>query len=158
MVSMVEAGSNWADVSQPDFGLLPREMVPGVWPLVLPILQTKGQKYLEVVSVEEVFGWLVDGRADLWLAMQNQEVDGFLIGHWEIFTHSRRYVVLYIAGTGLEKYFKQGLTKLEQYCSIMGGKELVLEGRKGWVRKLKRYGYYQDTVKLRKGTRVLWRN
>lgn len=158
MVTMVEPGSNWVDPSLCEVGLVPKELVPVVWPLVEPILQVKGKKWLETVSEAEVFGWLVEGKADLWMAAQNQIVDGFVIGSWEVHDRKKRYCVVFIAGEGLEKYIRQGLEKLEQFCSILGGSELVLEGRKGWVRWLKKYGYHQDTVKLRKTTSVMWRH
>lgn len=158
MATTQELGISWVDLTKPDFGLIASEMVPTVWPLVLPVLQEKGKKWLQVVSEEEVFGWLVEGKAELWLAMQNQNLDGFLLGHWEVNARRRRYKVLFIAGDGLEKYLKQGLEKLEQYCSLLGGTELALEGRRGWSRLLRKYGYGEYAVMVRKPTAVLWRN
>jgi hypothetical protein len=158
MDSMAETGLSLAELTRPEFGMVEREMVPVVWPLVAPILRDKGRKWLEIVSEAEVFEWLVGGRADLWLGMHDQHLDGFVIGHWECYSHRKRYLILYIAGANLDKYIQQGLTKLEQYCCIMGGEALVLEGRRGWVKWLARYGYRQETVRLKKSTQVLWRN
>lgn len=158
MDTTLEPGTSWDDLTKPSFGMVEASMVPTVWPLVLPMLQEKGKKWLQVVSEEEVFGWLVEGRAELWLAMQNQNLDGFLLGHWEVNDRRRRYKVIFIAGDGLDRYLKQGLEKLEQYCSLLGGTELALEGRRGWVRKLRKYGYGEYAVMVRKPTVVLWRN
>lgn len=158
MDTTVAHGISWDDLTRPDFGVIACEMVPTVWPMVLPMLQEKGKKWLQTVSEEEVFGWLVEGKAELWLAMQSQVLDGFLLGHWEVNSRRRRYRVLFIAGDGLDKYLKMGLEKLEQYCSMLGGTELALEGRRGWVRKLRKYGYGEYAVMMRKPTTVLWRN
>ena len=158
MATMVETGLSSVDLGRPSFGMIPASLVPTVWPVVEEILQTKAKPWLETVSEAEVFGWLIEGRCDLWLGVQDQVVDGFVVANWEVNDRRRRYVVVYIAGAGLDKYIVDGLAKLEQYCSILGGTELVLEGRKGWVRKLRRYGYGQYAVKMRKSTKVLWRN
>ena len=146
------------DLLAPDFGLVPTELVPQVWPEVEAILQEKGKRWLETVSEAEVFGWLTSGQCDLWLGCQGGKIDGFVIGCWEEHARAKRYCILYIAGAGLEKYIGKGLAKLEQYCCMFGGSEVVLEGRRGWARWLRRFGYSQTSVKLRKPTKVLWRN
>lgn len=145
--------------SGPEMGMVPKEAVPTVWPQVEAIMQEKAQKWLEVVSPAEVFGWLINGDADLWLGAHNGVIDGFVICMWEVHARRKRYKVLYIAGYELEKYLAHGLEKLEQYCAILGGEEVIFRGRKGWVRWLRRFGYHpDDTVRLRKSTLVLWRN
>ena len=145
-------------VTVPDVGLVPAGAVPILWDRVLEILYDKGQKWLKVVDEKDIYGLLVNGQADLWCAMHNGHLDGVMICMMERHARASYYHVCFIGGTHFNKYIACGLEKLEKYACIMGAAELVLEGRKGFAKLLKPYGYYTNTVRLRKSVNVLWRN
>ena len=159
MASMAETGLSLGEVSpQPEVGMVPAGMIPLVWPGVLEILQARATEWLQTVSEEEVYNWLITGRADLWLGMQNCVLDGFVICQWEVHDRAKFYHVVYIAGDGLKKYLAIGLQQLERYSCILGAKEMIFEGRPGWQRVLRRYGYAPGSVRMKKAVTQLWSN
>lgn len=145
-------------ISTPEVGLVPAGAVPVLWDRVLEIMRDKGQRWLKVVDENDVYNLILTGNADLWCAMQNGTLDGIMICMMERHAKASYYHVCFIGGYGLSKYLATGLEKLEKYACIMGATELVLEGRKGFAKLLKPYGYYTNTVRLRKNVNVLWRN
>lgn len=150
--------ADYLGISVAEVGLIPTEIVPMMWPRVLEILYAKGQKWLKVVDENDVFHMLMSNQADLWCAMQNGRLDGVMICMMERHRRASYYHVAFIGGDGLSKYLAQGLEKLEHYAALQGAAELVLEGRKGFARLLKPFGYHTNTVRMRKSVKVLWRN
>ena len=144
--------------SKPEVGLVEKEMIPYLWPQILEILLEKGKKWLEIVDERDVYVQLCRGEVDLWCAMHGGRLDGFMICGWERHGRGSYYHVIFLAGEKLEKYLSIGLEKIERYASIMSATEVVLEGRKGFARLLRKHGYYQNTIRMRKSVRILWRN
>lgn len=153
MDTMVETGTSSVSV-----GLVPKEDIPILWNQILPILQEQGKKWLDIVDENVVLALLYTGQLDIWCGMKDRVLDGFAICQWE--RHSKRsyYHIIHISGQNLELYFDKGLQQIERYASILGAYEVVLEGRKGWMRMMKPKGYGTRTVRLRKNVRTLWSN
>jgi hypothetical protein len=145
-------------ISTPEVGLVPAGAVPVLWERVVEVLQDKGQKWLKVVDENDIYRLLVSGQADLWCAMHNGTLDGVMICMMERHARASYYHVCFIGGKHFDKYIARGLERLEKYACIMGAAEIVLEGRKGLARKLRPYGYFTNTIRLRKPVNVLWRN
>jgi hypothetical protein len=145
------------DLSEPDFSLVPTIYVAALWHQIQPILMEFGKKWLETYSLEEVCQSLTTGYMDVWIAGEDGVAEGVTLCAWECHAHKKFYHILFCGGRGLEKYF-DGLEKIEQYVCMSGGAEVLLEGRLGWGRRLKKHGYSQTTVKLRKPVSVLWRS
>lgn len=158
MDDTLELGISSVRLNTPEFGLVPKEHVPLIWSLIEPILQEKGAKWLETVSEQEVYSILVQGNADLWCAVENQVMDGFVLAQWERHERASYYIIHYLAGRQLMKYMPKALQQLEHYACIYGAREIVMEVRPGIARLLRRAGYGSQTVRLKKNVRVLWSN
>lgn len=152
-VTIVERGT-----SSEEFGKLPTEAIVHFWPAIQALLHEKAKEWLELATEQEIFQAMHLGFVDVWIALEDGEVQGFVIGQWERYTKRSFYNILAIAGDGLDKYIKAGLQKIEQYAMIGGAYEIIIQGRFGWKRKLKAFGYHQTRVQLRKNTSILWRN
>lgn len=144
--------------SGPTFGLLAVQYVPAVWHQVHPLLLEYGKRLLEVYSLEELFTEVMKGSHDLWIAGEDGVADGVVIGVWERHANASYYHIVFCAGKQLEKYLDKGLEMLERYACMGGAKEIIVEGRWGWKRRLCKRGYVQTSVKLRKSVKVLWSN
>jgi hypothetical protein len=132
--------------------------VASLWWQVEPILREKGEEWLQTFSMEEVFQVLITGVADLWIGGHNQVIEGVAICAWETHAHAKFYHVLFCGGKNLNKYLDAGLPKIEKYVCMMDGKDVIIEGRKGWQRMLASRGYSARSVKLRKHVKTLWSN
>lgn len=155
---MLTSTTQESGTSSVDVGMVPPLHVPMLWAQIEPILKEKGEDWLTTVSEEEVLGFLYTGQLDIWCGMDNGELDGFVICHWEKHARANYYHIDCIAGKNLDKYFALGMQKIERYACIMGAAEVVMEGRKAWTRLLGPRGYVPRTVRLRKNVRTLWSN
>jgi hypothetical protein len=150
---MEQSGTSLASV-----GFVPHMHVPMLWGKIVSILNEYGQEWLELVDENTVLAGLYTGQMDLWAGMQDGELDGFAVCAWE--RHPRRsyYHIIQIMGRNLHLYFPSGMKLIEQYACLNGAYEVVIEGRKGWLRKMEPLGYKPRTVRLRKNVRTLWSN
>jgi len=139
-----------------DFGLVPTMYVVALWHQVQPLLLEHGQEWLKTFSLEEVCHALTSGQMDLWIAGENGFAEGVALCAWETHALKKFYHILFCGGCGLEKYI-HNLDLIEQYACMCGAQDVIVEGRRGWARKLKKLGYTQTTVKLRKPVSILWR-
>lgn len=130
-----------------------KETVPQLWSELLPILQDKGEKFLQVYSEDELFRLLCMETLDLWIGARNGHIDGFAVCGWETHARARYYHIVGIFGDNLSLYLKDGLRAMEHYALGMGAVEVVVEGRRGWQRLLAKQGYAPRTVRLRKNVR-----
>lgn len=144
--------------SSAEVGLVPAEHITLLWPQIEPLLQKYGQRFLEISSEHEILVRLYTSQLDLWAGMDNQVMDGFAVCGWEVHAKVKYYHILSICGKDMGKYFTQGLDKIEKYACFNGATEVVVEGRKAWLRLLKPRNYNQRTVRLRKYVRTLWSN
>ncbi len=128
------------------------------WPVV-------AAAYLDFPGLEEIFTLdslaetlFKDPNVNVWLMMDKGVVEGYMITK---LTKRKSKTVLHILGIAgnhiIKKYLKVGLEELEQYASMIGAEEITLEGRPGWEKVMKRYGY-QRVLKMTKDVTVRWRN
>lgn len=146
-------GANSAEVA-----LVPKDKIPLIWQKILPLVEKKCWFLMEKMDSSELLTHLYLGNADLWVGITDDELDGFAICQWEIYTHKKYYRIVALAGEKLQKYLSKGMQLIEDYAAIRGAEEVVLEGRKAWVRLLAKRGYGSRTVLLRKPVQVRWRH
>ena len=139
---------------------MPADYAPLLWPDIQELLREKGQKWLEVVDEKEIYGCLLSGQWEAWIATQGEEMLGLMVCAWEHHSRQRFYHVLWGGGTKLYLYLQMGLEKIEKYACMNETTEIVIGGRPGWSRKLASLGYApkRDYVELRKNVTVLWSN
>lgn len=138
-------------------GLLPALHVPMLWDQMEPILLKYGQDFLTIVDEKEVLAGIYTGNYEAWCGMDSGVLEGFAICCWERHNRASFYHISAVMGTNMRKYFRTGMEKIEQYASLMGASQVVMEGRKEWQRLLSPRGFAPQTVRLRKTVSVMWR-
>lgn len=141
-----------------DIGLISPPTLPYVWGDVEELVEEHGEAWLKVVELQEVLALLCKGELDLWVGTKGVELQLVMVCGWEHHAKRSFYHIMWIGGSGLYSYIKEGLEKIEKYACMMGATEVIFtEGRMGWNRVLERYGY-GPVVGMKKNVQTCWRH
>ena len=106
----------------------------------------------------DVFEMIEDGELQVWFGVDCGKIDGAMLTWIERHRYRCILNILWIGGRGVEKYLRDGLRKLELFAKDNNISEIVVTGRRGWLRRLAPFGYVLGQIQLRKDVRSLWRN
>jgi hypothetical protein len=108
----------------------------------------------EVDSPDRILQLCAMGAYEAWVALSPKgELEVLGICSWDRHQFESYYHILYLAGSNLWAHFRAGLAEAEKYTYLNGGAEIVLLGRHGWKRALRRFGYESPKVLLSKNVR-----
>ena len=142
---------------------------PGIWYVKADDLEkcwpVVAAAYLDFPGLEEFFTLeelseklFQDPNFNVWLYMDKGVVEGYMVTK---LMKNKRKTSLHIVGCAgkdiIRKYLPTTMESLEQYAAMIGADEVTLEGRPGWEKVMKRYGY-QRVLKMTKDVTVRWRN
>ena len=96
-------------------------------------------QYDSTHTLNDVLTDLRAGRAQLWLATDNDEVEGIAVTCITEYPQTTTCLIWLCAGMGREKYTPL-LGNIEQWAKAQGCASISLEGRPGWERILTDYG------------------
>ena len=122
--------------------------------LWLPILQRAVDDADGRWSTEQLLRDVEDGRVMVWIVQMRERVVG-------VFTtrviHSRITWVLVedLAGEHIHEWLLSAHTALEAWAREMGAQQIMIEGRWGWSRMLRDFGYETRRVQAVKTLEVL---
>lgn len=122
-------------------GKIDPELLPFVWDDVTALVVERGPEWLRTVALSDIFQMISNERMDLWGATENDELIGVLFASWTRHRFEADYHVNWIAGTGLRKWLRPGIQKIEQYVALHHGTALLIGGRVGWHKLLEPMGY-----------------
>ena len=147
-----------AQESLVDVGRVSREQLMIVYPSLHYIFhQFDGLQ--ETFNFTELFTLLQRGDVyECWIGYDKGNIEAFLIT--AIIRYEKKAVMHIVGVVGenlISKYIPRGFQKIEQYAALMGVTEIVLDGRKGWDRVLRKYGY-GVTLQMRKNIKIMWSN
>jgi len=141
-----------------DIGLVSVGCVPVIWGDVQELIEEKGQEWLKIVDLKEIYQRCLEDQLDLWIGNEKTELKLVMFCGWERHAKRSYYHVIWIGGRDIKGCLKEGIQKIEHYACLSGGNEVRLGGRGGWERLLKPYGYSSRSVELRKDVTVCWRH
>lgn len=122
-------------------GKIDPDVLPYVWDDVVALIVERGPEWLRTVALSDIFQMVQGGHMDLWGATEDDQLVGVLFASWTRHRHEADYHVNWIAGTGMKKWWRPGLQKIEQYVALHNGTALLIGGRVGWNRLLEPMGY-----------------
>jgi len=145
-------------LKEPSIWYVKSDDLENCWPIV-------AAAYLDFPGLEEFFS--LEELADklfqnpnynVWLYMDKGVVEGYMVTQ---LMKNKRKTALHIVGCAgkdiINKYLPKTMESLEQYASMVGADEVSLEGRPGWEKVMRRYGY-QRVLKMTKNVNIRWRN
>ncbi len=116
-----------------------------IHPMVVRLLERSQFKY----TSRSIFEKVLAGRLSLWLAFSNDNVDGIALSYVETFDDgSKSLIVEGCAGERAKLHLEAALQALEEHGRETGCQDIVVIGRKGWVKRLS--AYHVTHVTLRK--------
>jgi hypothetical protein len=145
-------------LKEPSIWYVKADDMENCWPIV-------AAAYLDFPGLEDFFS--LEELADklfknpdfnVWLYMDKGVVEGYMVTQ---LMKNKRKTALHIVGCAgkdiINKYLPKTMESLEQYASMVGADEVSLEGRPGWEKVMRRYGY-QRVLKMTKNVNIRWRN
>ena len=130
-----------------EIGIVPTDTILAVvWSDVSSILGRHGVEWMEEneLSEDDIFLKVSEGEWQLWLRTDEVNLDAVMFTR---LSNSELHI-LFLGGSGLEKYLLKGLEMLERFALHHNAREVVLWGRHGWDRLLDKFGYSQQGARI----------
>lgn len=118
---------------------IPAEVVPGAWPMALPLLREPIAMSRGCYEPDDVMVLCRGGEAQLWLATDPKEgVIAAYVGKILQYPRKRTYFSLFMGGKPghIDKWLKPLIEAVEEWSKTWGCEALEISGRKGWTRKV----------------------
>lgn len=110
-----------------------------VWPLAKTLLEPA---LTGAFKIEEVKQRLDEGRCQLWMYQKKFALITKLA--------KTAMVITMAGGDGVLQAMPSQLPLLEWYARHNGKEEVIVNGRSGWIRAMRPFGYHQTAVLLRR--------
>ena len=122
---------------------IPKELIPTVWPTVEPMLQ-KALEYSDNSHTIEDIKSLLETSAHLLLVAQiDNEIKGAFTLNISEYPQKKILNIVLVGGTNLDEWEEEGLEMINMLAKEMNINSIYSNGRDGWTRKLKKYGYHK---------------
>lgn len=149
----MEHGINSDDMSN-RIGRLEPGALPIIWPQIAAVIEAHGQEWLKIVTLESIYQHAANGDMVLWGGLdKDHNLECVAACMWEDHTRQRFFHVVWVGGKNLSRYAAAGLEKIEKWCLLFEGSEVVITARPGLERLLVKYGYQRKYVRLSKNVR-----
>lgn len=110
-------------------------MIDGIWDRCLPFLQNPDIGDIEFLSSEESKKSCIDGEAQLWILMQEDELVGCFLTNIGVVSEGTNIVNIFnLSGTGIESWIKELDRKIVEFCKENNCKYYSYVGRPGFKR------------------------
>ena len=118
---------------------VPVELVDRVWPDVAAWIDDACRRF-DVWTLEEAYAECQAGRAALWIALDGSQPVGAAVTQCD----GKEAVIALVGGVRILESIAATLPPIEAWASQCGAKRMAMDGRKGWVRALKPFGYRSE--------------
>lgn len=117
---------------------IPAGVVPGAWPLALPLLREPISMSRGCYEPDDVAAMCMAGDAQLWLVTDKTGVIAAYVGKVVQYPRKRTYFSLFMGGKPgqIDKWLKPLIDAVEAWSKTWGCEALEIAGRKGWTRKV----------------------
>jgi hypothetical protein len=130
--------------------LIPEDEIEGIWPLAAPLLE-KALKYGHgETSLKHLYKDLTNGERKLIMISEGSKTLAAVVLSMHQYPDKKICQVSYLGGQEIERWFDQGFPTVEQVAREAGANAMYIQGRKGWLRKLKGYGYSEYSTLIGK--------
>ena len=157
MLTMADRGTSSDDYCE-ELKLVPVEYVLYVWMEVFNVIRENSDGLLERYTEDELLGEIVKGILDLWVIIEEGSIIVASLASWDRHVQESSYHIIWIGGTNFKKYYERAIRKIERYVLLLKGTEVVISGRRGWLKRMGPLGYEQKNIQIRKNVRKAWSN
>lgn len=128
-----------------------------VWPSALQIMQEHPRGILDRHQVEEIYQMIASNQWQLWVGVEDGEVELVGICRVESYLHEQVYRLVYVGGA-LMRFQPGALQTIEMFASFIGAHRVAYDTSRSVVRLLRKTGYAERSVEMSKDVKVLWRD
>ena len=129
---------------------MPPLAAPKIWPAVAPILQRALDRDNGEETTEDILGKVLDTTNALWVVYHGKELAAVAITAITTYPRFRAAKLGYLAGDGLDLWFKPLMADIEAWARECRCVALEGIGRPGWKPHLKAIGIKQTGYVYRK--------
>lgn len=126
--------------------LLLDQILVQIRPMILDSLQYANEEITWGGLIEK----LQSGSFDLWVLWdrQNESFHGFIVTGFVELPERLAVDVIAMSSNAPREIWMEHLKTIEDYALSMGATELVIEGRRGWLKVLDKVGFEPVSVKM----------
>lgn len=120
---------------------IPKEKVETVWNVVEPLLQTANDRAHGEETLEDIRERIDSGVALLLVAMEGERALAAFVA--ELITYPRRTIcgITLCGGERADDWLPEFMPDIKAIAKEHGADSVRLAGRRGWIRKLAKYGW-----------------
>ena len=135
--------SEWESVVEGEYSVLivPPELIASIWSSLEPLLLERSDLWEMAQDLETIRTLLEAGALGLWSVAKDGVQLIWVITLFKVYPAMRTLNVCWAMGEKLESYLPMLLEALELFAARNDCSMVVIEGRKGWERVLKPFGY-----------------
>ena len=123
------------------------EDIDAIWPLAAPILEPAIERYDNGYKLDDVKRLLADRSMQLWMIDKGRAFGVSTIHRYPQFNLLH---MCWLAGDGMDDWAELLFVTISQFARLHGCKYLEGTGRRGWARYMKRYGFDDTAMTVRR--------
>lgn len=139
-----------ATPSSAEVWAIPTRHVPQVWPLCEGMIEKAVDYANGRVTTRGIYDRLLDRDLQLWCVIRDDEILAACITKVSRFPAVKSCCIMYAGGTELDSWMSRILDTVETWAKELECDVLEVNGRRGWVRKLKDQGFREISVTVEK--------
>lgn len=123
------------------------DLLPKVWPHVLPLLEEGSEAWEEYFTLESLYANIASGRFQLWTLNDADEFFAMMLTETIMFPKTSVLNMVLACGSDVEVWF-DFLDCFEHMAASWGISKVKIYGRKGWKKILESQGFREERTSL----------
>ena len=122
---------------------IPPEDISRVWGEVGPMLQLALDEGNGIYDLSDVRDVLESGKNILLTAVKDKEIQAAFVLATLEYPRKKVLSIFLVGGTGMTEWEEEIMSTIETLAKSQGANSIYSNGRDGWTRKMKEYGYHK---------------
>jgi len=123
--------------------------IEGKWDEVEPLIKKVLNKQQNGYTVDNIKEMLLKEELQLWTSYDGTQIKSICITHICIYPQHKICEVFMCAGQEIDSWL-DFIEDIQAWAKSLGCDFMEIQGRRGWERKMQKYGYHLESVILRK--------
>lgn len=133
-----------------DFHFIPPPALQVWWPQITTMLLKCEETWAEYETIESIRDAVLNENLILGVTHDNSAAVFSVLVSIRGYHLVRTLHIVWCYGPGLDEHIDNTLSAIEQFAAVNDCQYVSVEGRSGWTERLKRFGYGDKKVVLRK--------
>lgn len=121
--------------------IAPREEIPEIWTEASDLLLKAVDHAHGETDIHHVYDDLIRGDAKMLLIIEDEMMVAAGVMKMSFFPNKKVCQISFAGGSRMDEWCDQGLPLVEELARSAGADAIYIQGRKGWIRRLKNHGF-----------------